>query len=762
VDGRVVVILRALMFLVVALFLAFVFEDASAYPQYRDEVPNGLRSVDYDSVQVTALGHTNGHGGGDLNVFGKAFRSANYEWTNQLCMSDSDGDGESNGLELGDPCCLWKVGHTPMRQWGLSHPGDPKYKTNLNFSFAYTCVSKKGDENFWKFYFDDARDFHYKTFSEDLSVWWNTTVASIRTQGLKRLNPFASGDGDVFMRSSKDLFTTLVLVCTLLTLCILIFAHRCGLAACHKPKSNKVLTLRYHLWILFAAFMFTDWMSGLLHVVLDNPVMNNWPVIGPEAKAFQGHHYDPTAVARGNWMDFLREHHILVFLVMAIYLIVKPSSPGLMLFSLHFMWMSHVMMAAHRWSHTHPKYLSSIVKFMMSYHIVMNVQHHSAHHASYDCNFCIFSGWMNPLLNQLVHIIHWRSPMWVFVLAGFAFVPLFVTNSTVQEWLLSKMEAPYEYVKLVMTRLVTKAGTKTTVAAVEEKTNAAAGLEGDKRSKTLSIFLLGSNLNTAMWRRRASFVAVMLGLSSTGLILYGLFASGSWKGTGFTRFLVSIHVLCMSIGCLVLTVIAITSYSWNTFDENDPRWSSRKSSLRSIHRSANMLSALFFLLGMAAMLLHLWIKEHTLLHDKTMHTRLGLATLSGIVAQVVSGLVKFPYGGYVKKKYKWHGSLGWIVFICMFLTVNSGVAESGFFTNLVQTQIIIQIMLFSTFMTVAFTIKKMPPFTVHLENPVSFLIKEHLAIYPRILSIALVRLPFCSTCQGFADGADGRVKVNQS
>ena len=86
------VILRALMFLVVALFLAFVFEDASAYPQYRDEVPNGLRSVDYDSVQVTALGHTNGHGGGDLNVFGKAFRSANYEWTNQLCMSDSDGD----------------------------------------------------------------------------------------------------------------------------------------------------------------------------------------------------------------------------------------------------------------------------------------------------------------------------------------------------------------------------------------------------------------------------------------------------------------------------------------------------------------------------------------------------------------------------------------------------------------------------------------------------------------------------------------------
>ena len=43
------------------------------------------------------------------------------------CLSeqaDSDGDGESNGLELGDPCCLWKAGDVPMRQWRLSHPGN--------------------------------------------------------------------------------------------------------------------------------------------------------------------------------------------------------------------------------------------------------------------------------------------------------------------------------------------------------------------------------------------------------------------------------------------------------------------------------------------------------------------------------------------------------------------------------------------------------------------------------------------------------------
>ena len=91
-----------------------------AYPQYRDEIPNGLRSVEVDERVVEALGHENKHGGGALNIFGNAFKDAGFEWTRKLCMADTDGDGESNGLELGDPCCIWKVGLTPMRQWGLS------------------------------------------------------------------------------------------------------------------------------------------------------------------------------------------------------------------------------------------------------------------------------------------------------------------------------------------------------------------------------------------------------------------------------------------------------------------------------------------------------------------------------------------------------------------------------------------------------------------------------------------------------------------
>lgn len=49
------------------------------------------------------------------NPFGLDFASFNFEWTLDLCQLDSDGDGRSNGVELGDPDCVWnKV--TPLLQ----------------------------------------------------------------------------------------------------------------------------------------------------------------------------------------------------------------------------------------------------------------------------------------------------------------------------------------------------------------------------------------------------------------------------------------------------------------------------------------------------------------------------------------------------------------------------------------------------------------------------------------------------------------------
>ena len=49
---------------------------------------------------------------------------ASSQWTKELCEEDSDGDGLTNGQELGDPDCVLMAGDTPARSTGISHPGE--------------------------------------------------------------------------------------------------------------------------------------------------------------------------------------------------------------------------------------------------------------------------------------------------------------------------------------------------------------------------------------------------------------------------------------------------------------------------------------------------------------------------------------------------------------------------------------------------------------------------------------------------------------
>ncbi|XP_055898224.1 dopamine beta-hydroxylase-like [Biomphalaria glabrata] len=109
------------LYLILNLFL----NGCWSYSFFQDLIPNG-HSVQHPCIPNTlfeGVGHTNRQGGGKTNAFGQDFADSGHQWTKALCLQDSDGDGRSNGEELGDPACVWSVGQVPSRTKDITHPG---------------------------------------------------------------------------------------------------------------------------------------------------------------------------------------------------------------------------------------------------------------------------------------------------------------------------------------------------------------------------------------------------------------------------------------------------------------------------------------------------------------------------------------------------------------------------------------------------------------------------------------------------------------
>jgi hypothetical protein len=58
-----------------------------------------------------------------LNPFGKDFNDNGKAWNAAIAAKDSDGDGTTNGQELGDPSGSWKKGDTDITETAYN-PGD--------------------------------------------------------------------------------------------------------------------------------------------------------------------------------------------------------------------------------------------------------------------------------------------------------------------------------------------------------------------------------------------------------------------------------------------------------------------------------------------------------------------------------------------------------------------------------------------------------------------------------------------------------------
>ncbi|XP_048241437.1 uncharacterized protein LOC124142797 [Haliotis rufescens] len=104
--------------------LCFIIGASHGFRHYQDTIPNG-DSVPHpckNNFLWRGVGHKNPQGGGNRNPFGLDFQQVK-QWTEELCQKDSDGDGLTNGQELGDPECVWHPGQFPQMTNNITHPG---------------------------------------------------------------------------------------------------------------------------------------------------------------------------------------------------------------------------------------------------------------------------------------------------------------------------------------------------------------------------------------------------------------------------------------------------------------------------------------------------------------------------------------------------------------------------------------------------------------------------------------------------------------
>ena len=129
------------------LSILIVIASTHAYRQDLAKLPNG-----------NSYGLTLGHPGGNTKVSTKlasSFYAMGQTWNKAFCMADADGDGQSNGLEMGDPCCRWSIGQTPQFTTGLS---DPNSAASTTTNTMQSCIMTA------------TREIHYEDMDEESDV----------------------------------------------------------------------------------------------------------------------------------------------------------------------------------------------------------------------------------------------------------------------------------------------------------------------------------------------------------------------------------------------------------------------------------------------------------------------------------------------------------------------------------------------------------------------------------------------------------------
>jgi ubiquitin-conjugating enzyme E2 variant len=163
------------------------------------------------------------------------------------------------------------------------------------------------------------------------------------------------------------------------------------------PEINPML----HIGVIVLGFFLADWFSGIVHWMCDHLGTPETPLWGLIAGPFRDHHDDPlkiTTIPLSENLGYSAIAGCLFFWVTVQFIPVGTGLGWTWLWFLEFSLLSNLF---HRWSHFPAARKPAWMKTLQRLGVLLPPAVHGAHHkAPYRVNYCILSGWANPVTNH--------------------------------------------------------------------------------------------------------------------------------------------------------------------------------------------------------------------------------------------------------------------------------------------------------------------------------------------------------------------------
>ena len=161
---------------------------------------------------------------------------------------------------------------------------------------------------------------------------------------------------------------------------------------------------------IISGILGADLLSGTVHWFCDTWGSISWPVIGQSIlRTFREHHFDQKAITRHDFVETNGSNALGGLLPMGFAMLVGPlvaprdtSLGWAMLLSACTMSFFLLMTSQiHKWAHSSNDSVSLPVRLLQRSGLILSPRHHSFHHsAPYTRNYCITTGWLNPVFER--------------------------------------------------------------------------------------------------------------------------------------------------------------------------------------------------------------------------------------------------------------------------------------------------------------------------------------------------------------------------